>query len=59
MMPGFKAYDVKCSSCGWEKMIPVQSLGEPFGMLDKIKLPSKCPECGGRVKVKENKMIRF
>jgi len=60
VMSGFKAYDVKCVSCGWKKMMPVQSVGGPFGeVIDKIKLPSKCPECGGKVKVKENNMVRF
>ena len=59
VMPGCKAYDVKCLSCNWKKMILVQSIGDPFGILDKMKLPSKCPKCGGKVSKKENKNIHF
>ena len=59
VIPGFKAYDVKCLSCNWKKMIPVRTVGDPFGLLDKIRLPSKSPECGGKVSKKENKNVCF
>ena len=59
VMPGSKAYDVQCLTCGWKKMVTVRSAGANFGLLDKMKLPSKCPKCGGKVSIKENKTIWF
>ncbi len=59
IMPGSKAYDVKCRFCDWKEMIPIRSTNGPFGVLDKLNLPSKCPECGGKVIKQENKMVKF
>jgi predicted nucleic-acid-binding Zn-ribbon protein len=49
-------YHVTCKQCGWSDNIFVSNLVLP-SFLDKLKLPSKCPKCKGKLKSVENKCI--
>jgi ribosomal protein S27E len=59
--PGSKAYDVKCLSCKWNKIIIIRSRRKGIigNFLDKFKLPFKCPKCGHRVNRKRNYTMIF
>lgn len=60
VIKGFKAYKAKCSFCEYEKIIPIRPvIPNTITFFDKILLPSRCPECGKKLIVKEDKRVVF
>jgi len=60
IMPGSKAYEIKCLSCDWHKLEIERDCPIPLGNLGgKKKVPKKCPECGGKVVRNDNVVVGF
>jgi hypothetical protein len=63
VMPGNKAYDLKCKSCDWQETVIVsepiirERILSLFGLSSK--LPGKCPKCGSKITKKENPCVCF
>ena len=62
VMPGNKAYDLKCTKCNWRDTVIVPAIQSSQGILNILagnKIPSKCPKCGSKITKRENRAIVF
>jgi predicted nucleic acid-binding Zn ribbon protein len=59
-VPGQKAYELYCKSCGWSTIV-ITSIIErclPI-LLSNDKKITKCPECGGKLERNDDVIIKF
>lgn len=57
--PGSKAYTVKCKSCPWEKNEIISVFVPVPAKVIKLRFNLKCPDCGGKIKVRRNRDVLF
>ncbi len=59
VMPGNKAYEVKCRSCSWQKTEIISQLIPLPATVIRTRFNSKCPNCKGKITAKKNKNVLF
>jgi len=59
-VPGQKAYELLCKSCGWSTIVITSIVERCLPVLGgKEKKQTICPECGGKLERKDNVHVKF
>lgn len=59
-VPGQKAYELRCNSCGWSKVVVTSVMERCLpSFLSNDKKNNVCQKCGGKLERKDDVLIRF